>query len=186
LKIYYDNGDEEEYSLAKLIRYLVKLYTRSVVVDSETATCDRKCLFGRNILPNPDRQRLKKILNTFVDVELLSIYTAEVSVKARVVLVADSDPSPSPSRLVIPPPYNKDHDMISQTASHLQCWDSGCRAFWSVCCLHQRNCSLIVHLMPIHTVLTWQHEQSLGINEPQTVSTTRAPGILPLVIPVIQ
>lgn len=96
-KIYYDDGDEEEYNLAELIRYL-KLYTRSIVVDSETATCDRIRFSGRNddpteerdILPNPDRHSLKKILNTFVDVEL-SMYTAELSVEARVELVTDSD-----------------------------------------------------------------------------------------------
>ena len=95
-KIYYDDGDEEEYNLADLIRYL-KLYTRLVVVDSESPTCDTICLSGSTYgpvdktggLPNPDRQTLKKVLNAFIDVEL-SMHNDVVSVAAIEELATES------------------------------------------------------------------------------------------------
>lgn len=76
-KIYYDDGDDEEYNLAELIRYL-KLYRKSVKFDSETAACASLRNSGKAhvpvreelSLPSPDRETLKKVLNTFIDVEV--------------------------------------------------------------------------------------------------------------------
>ena len=75
-KIYYDDGDDEEYNLAELIRYM-KLYTRSVQFDSETAACATIRDSGNAhvpgqeevCLPKPDRGMLKKVLNAFIDVD---------------------------------------------------------------------------------------------------------------------